>query len=153
MKGVRRSVKKKKSLSRKKCSSSKYIKKISFSKVVKAIKKVLSNSQYKTLKEAINLALKFARTNKPKKPDRIIKVPKTGGVLPLIPIFAGLSALGALTGGASGIINALNASKTAKEQLKEAQRHNQTMESIAMGKGLFLKPYKRGLGIFLDQHQ
>jgi hypothetical protein len=84
------------------------------------------------------------------KPLRIIKIPKSGGILPLIPIFAGLSALGALSGGVGGIAKAINSAKAARKQLEESQRHNKTMEAIAMGKGLFLKPYKKGLGLFLD---
>jgi len=48
----------------------------------------------------------------------VIPLPKIGGFLPLIPILTALGALGWY------------------------------MESIAMGKGLFLKPYKRGYGLF-----
>lgn len=81
---------------------------------------------------------------------RIIKLPNTsGGTLPLIPIFAGLSALGALTNGVSGIVKAMNEVKLAKKDLNESKRHNRTMESIAMGRGLFLRPYKSGLGVKL----
>lgn len=82
---------------------------------------------------------------------RIIPIPKTGGFLPLIPLFAGLSALGALSGGAAGIAKAVTDAKAAQSQLKEAERHNQTMEAIAMGKGLYLKPYRKGLGLFLGK--
>lgn len=84
------------------------------------------------------------------KQPRVISVPKTGGILPLIPIFAGLSALGALAGGASGVAKAVIAAKDAKNQLKENNRHNKTMESIAMGRGVYLKPHKTGLGISLN---
>ncbi|KAJ8933573.1 hypothetical protein NQ318_015959 [Aromia moschata] len=44
---------------------------------------------------------------------RIIPIPKSGGVLPLLPIFAGLSALGALAEGAGGILKAINDSRAA----------------------------------------
>lgn len=76
---------------------------------------------------------------------------KIGGILPafLIPLFAGLSATGALAGGAAGIAKAINQSKAAKNALEESKRHNQTMEAIALGKGLYLKPYKKGLGLHL----
>lgn len=80
---------------------------------------------------------------------RVIPVPKTGGFLPLIPIFAGLSALGALSGGAAGIAKAVQDAKAAQSQLKESQRHNQAMEAIAMGKGFYLKPRKTGYGLYL----
>lgn len=70
----------------------------------------------------------------------------------MIPIFAGLSALGALTNGATGIAKAINEANSAKQQLNEATRHNTMMESIAMGKGLYLRPYKVGSGMNLRLH-
>lgn len=50
---------------------------------------------------------------------------KSGGMLPLVPIFAGLSALGSLAGGAANVAKALAASR-----------------DRTTGKGLYLKPYK-----------
>ncbi|KAK9744510.1 Borna disease virus P40 protein [Popillia japonica] len=97
------------------------------------------------LDDTINKKQKFEEDN------RVIPVPKKGGILPLIPIFAGLSALGALSGGAAAIAKAVNQANQAKKQLSEAERHNKTMESIAMGKGLYLKPYKKGLGLYLNE--
>lgn len=83
----------------------------------------------------------------PVKVPRIIPVPKSGGFLPLIPIFAGLSAAGSLVGGAAGVAKAINEFKTAKKQLSELERHNKQIEAVCIGKGLHLKPYKNGLGI------
>lgn len=85
-------------------------------------------------------------------PSTPVQVPKTGGFLPLIPLFAGLSALGGLAGGAAGIASAVSKANAASKQLQEAQRHNQTMEALALrgGKGLYLAPYKRGLGLYLN---
>lgn len=86
---------------------------------------------------------------------RIIPVPKLGGVIPLIPIFAGLSALGAFVGGSASVANVVSSANDAKQRLKEAQCHNETMEAIAIGKskkrgnGLFLSPHKNGLGLFV----
>ena len=57
---------------------------------------------------------------------RVIRVPKLGGILPLIPIFAGLSALGALSGGAAGIAKALNDAREGANKLIESKRHNIT---------------------------
>lgn len=87
---------------------------------------------------------------------RIIPIPKTGGFLPLIPIFAGLSALGSLAGAASGIVKAVNIAKTNSQQLTEANRHNRTMEAISLGKngkGLYLKPYRKGLGLYMKPYR
>ena len=69
----------------------------------------------------------------------------------LIPLFAGLSATGAVAGGAAGIVKAVNAAKAAKRQLEENKRHNKTMESVALGNGLYLKPHKVGLGLHLKK--
>jgi len=111
-------------------------------------------------KSIISTALKAAKSairesggkNKIKLPRILPVSSKIGGVLPLIPLFAGLSATGALAGGAAGIFKAINQAKTARQQLDESKRHNKRMESIALGKGLYLKPYKTGLGLYLKPH-
>ena len=53
-----------------------------------------------------------------------------------------------LASGGSAIVKTVNAIKSGKEQLAEANRHNRYMESIATGKGLYLKPYKTGFGLY-----
>lgn len=98
----------------------------------------------------LNDASHFKRVRKSSIP-RIIPIPKkSGGFLPLL--FAGLSALGALAGGAAGIAGAVNKAKAAQKNLEETQRHNQEMEKIAVGKGMFLAPYKKGLGLYLKPY-
>lgn len=86
---------------------------------------------------------------------RILPVPlKIGGVLPfLIPLFAGLSATGALAGGAATIAKAVNDASAAQRKLAESKRHNETMEAIAIGRGLYMKPYRKGLGLYLKPHR
>lgn len=107
------------------------------------VRKVIQ-SALKGAREAVRSAGGRKNVNQP----RILPVPKVGGVLPfLIPLFAGLSALGALTGGAAGVAKAVIDAQSAKKKLEETQRHNQKMEDIAVGKGLYLKPYKQGLGL------
>lgn len=129
-------------------------KQASFSKALKLARASVRAQKPKDFSSAVRIANQAVKgvTKKSRRP-RIIPIPKTGGILPLIPIFAGLSALGALAGGASGIATAVNKAKAAQEALKENQRHNKTMESIAMGKGLYLKPYNRGLGLYLTPHK
>lgn len=124
---------------------------ICFAKAVGKIKKHILKGKPKTLGDAIKIALKSAKNiNKKIKPTRIVKIPKTGGILPLIPIFAGLSALGTLSGGAAAIAKTINDARSAKNQLEEAKRHNRRIESIAVGgNGIYLRPYKTGLGLFL----
>lgn len=77
---------------------------------------------------------------------RIIPIPKTGGVLPLIPIFAGLSALGSLAGGVAGIVRTIKAVKNAN-----AEKTGATLQLSSKGKGLYLKPYRSGMGLFMNK--
>lgn len=115
---------------------------ISFREIVKNAR--AASVPAKTVREAAKQALAAVRHlvkgRRKRLPPRIIPVPKSGGFLPLVPLFAGLSALGALAGGASGIAKAVNDATAAKKQLGEAARHNQTMEAITLrGRGLYLK--------------
>lgn len=130
---------------------------VSIKKAIQSARNVIKQEKPETVKKSIKLALvaakKVIKNKKYAKTPRIIPVPKVGGIIPLlVPIFAGLSAAGALAGGAAGIGKAVIAANKAKNQLKESQRHNETMEAIAMGKGLFLKPYKTGLGLYLHSN-
>lgn len=85
--------------------------------------------------------------------ERVLPLPKTGGLLPLLPIFAGLSAIGSLAGGAAGVAKAISETRDAGRRLAELKRHNETMEAVALrkGKGLFLKPHSKtgGLGLYM----
>lgn len=126
----------------------------------------LKRKTHKSEKDAAKIALRAARAvvkrnDSPKKSlkkcckYRVISIPKTGGALPLlIPLFAGLSAVGSMAGGAAAVIKAVNSTKNARTQLKESERHNQMMEAIALGNkkgsGLHLKPYRKGLGLYLN---
>lgn len=136
--------------------------------VVKEARKTLRRFKRKIdkpdgLKDGINLALSSAKAavkdiggKKKIRQPRVIAVPKRGGILPLIPIFAGLSALGSLAGGAAGIAKAVNKAKDARKKLEESKRHNQAMESIALnkkGSGLYLKQYRKGLGLYLKKQK
>lgn len=106
--------------------------------------------------KAARIAVKKAGGRKKINIPRVLPLPKTGGILPLIPIFAGLSALGALSGGVAAIAKTALDAKNAQKTLQEAQRHNKTMENVALGKkgsGLYMKPYKKGLGLYLKKQQ
>lgn len=140
-------------------SKKKNKKKHSLSELIKQSKMALKKSEPKTLKSAVTVAMKKIKNIK--RSDiirpRVIPLPKIGGVLPLIPIFAGLSALGALAGGTTNIIKTINEAQQAKQMLSESQRHNRMMEAVALGKqtkgaGLYLKPYKRGFGLYLKPY-
>lgn len=126
-----------------------------FSHFVSKIKSDLRKKNPKDTKAVIKcayIAAKkiFSKNHRVRLP-RVIPIPnKRGGFLPLIPIFAGLSALGSLAGGAAGIAKAVNDYKSAKQNFNESERHNKIMESIALGKGLYIKPYKKGSGLYLQ---
>lgn len=135
-----------------------------FRNVVNSAKAALTKQNPKTMSNAVRVAIQGAKSSmvnnnnnesssKCDHIQRVIPVPKIGGVLPLIPIFAGLSALGALTGGSAAVANAVITANNAKQQLKESEQHNRMMEAIALGKnkrgdGIFLKPYRNGLGLY-----
>lgn len=120
------------------------------SKIKSKIKK-LKRKDSKTLIKAAYLAAKKLLPNVHHRIrlPRVIPIPKTGGVLPLIPIFAGLSALGSLAGGAAGIAKTVNDYKASKQNLQETERHNKAMEALVLGNGLYIKPYKSGKGLFI----
>jgi hypothetical protein len=110
------------------------------------IKKNKSGDLKKLVPAALKAARKAVRGGKKSlivKP-RIIPIPKTGGALPfLIPLFAGLSAIGSLAGGAASVYKAIN-------DVNRAKQENASEVKIHKGRGLYLKPYKQGRGIFLD---
>jgi hypothetical protein len=132
-----------------------------FNDLVKVAKNAVNKSKPENIFDAVKVAVKAAKKFKQQKKvaaPRIIPIPKIGGALPLIPIFAGLSAFGTLVGGTTGVIRAVGAANEAKKQLSEKERHNKMMETIALGRpsktghGLYLKPYKNGLGLYMKSN-
>lgn len=127
-----------------------------FKKIITHTKNHIHKMKPKCKKAALELAYAAAKEltmDGSLKLPRVIPIPKTGGVLPLIPIFAGLSAVGSLAGGISGITKAINEYKNAKKRLGELQRHNKKIEDLSIGKGLSIKPYKDGLGIYTSSNR
>lgn len=127
-------------------------KKITFEKNVKKIQTELRLKKPKTQEAAIIMALNAARRNTSTLPKtRIIKIPsKSGGFLPLlIPIIAALSSVGGIASGVSSVVKTINEIKDGKKKLSETERHNRSMEGIALknGRGMFLRPYKNGFGL------
>lgn len=134
-------------------SSKKVCKRKNFHNAVRAASTILRKEKPSDINKSIKIARKAIKTTfEGKKPNikipRIIKVPKIGGALPLVPIMTALGVLGALSSGGSAIAKAVTTAKNAREQLEESKRHNRTLEAIAMGNGLYLKPYKKGYGLF-----
>lgn len=128
---------------------------VTMNTLVKNAKSAIKKSKPDNMEQAINIAVasvnKSMNGKRVMKP-RIIKLPKTGGVLPLLPIFAGLSALGSIVGSTAGVVKFINDYKDAQKQMEENKQHNRTMEAIAIGKGYFLRPYKTGKGYYLKPY-
>lgn len=125
-----------------------------FKNIVSLTKNHIKKFKPKCKKAAIDLAIAVAKeltsdSNSSVNIPRVIPVPKVGGFLPLIPIFAGLSAAGGLAGGAAGIARAVHSIKAAKQRLQDLKKHNQKMEALYIGKGLQLKEHGKGLGIYV----
>lgn len=146
IKSKSKKLKKKKQGKKKRKTSGKKL----FKEVINKTKKLLKSEKPKDIENAVKIAQSAIHADLKRKKSkisipRIIPLPKIGGFLPLIPIITALAALGT-TG--SSIYKTIRDIKQGKEDLEESKRHNRYMESIAMGKGLFLKPYKKGYGLF-----
>lgn len=131
---------------------------ILFKKAIKNAQKLLNKFKPNNIDGAIkiaNKAIKSVIKKRKMNPSgfRTIPLPKVGGFLPLVSVLTALGAVGGLASSGSAVVRAVNEIKAAKEQLKEAKRHNETMESIAIGgRGVFLKPYKSGYGLYYRPH-
>lgn len=123
----------------------------SFKKVVAYAKKNIRKAKPKCKKLAIDLAIAAIKdfgSDSEMKIPRVIPLPKTGGFLPLIPIITGLSAAGALVNKTSAISRMVKTFQTALKTWNVMKSQNQNFEPVCLGKGLQLKPYKGGLGIY-----
>lgn len=116
---------------------------------VKGVKEKEIQNDSSLLRKKVNDALKAigsrAGVRKMSK-TRIIPIPKTGGMLPLIPIIAGISKIGAIAGGTSAIVNALRDIVNLRKNMKNSSDTTQHQ----VGNGLFLAPHRKGYGLFLS---
>lgn len=145
--------KKKKSATKKKIKAKKCC---SFKKMVAHAKKALKKARPQNADQILSTALLAAKhvgqSQKVSKPPRIIQLPKTGGFLPLVPIFAGLSALGTLSGGAASLLRALKSTDDGRKILKRGRGGSVVIGHSRSGDGLYLKPYKSGHGLYLKPY-
>lgn len=133
---------------------------VSFNSVVRNVKSAIKSSKPANIDSAINVAIASVKKTKNGKRvtvPRTIKVPHySGGVLPLVPIFAGLSALGTIVSSGVGIASAINQAKKAQMELEESKRHNRLIEGVVIGNkvghGFYLHKNKRGKGFYLRQN-
>lgn len=96
----------------------------------------------KTAMAAIGSRKGVIKGLKKKNNGRIIPIPKVGGVLPLIPILAGIAKVGAIAGGAGTIVNAIR-------DIINLRKNGGNSNSQKIGEGLFLTPYRKGYGLYL----
>lgn len=127
--------------------------KMSFKTFVKKVENNMNETKPKTVKCAVKKALQAADMiikGKKLSVPKTVKLPEfTGGMLPIVPILAGLSAVGSLIGGASGVVKTINDIKNSRKQLEEQRHHSLSMEQ-KIGKGLYLAPFrKKGYGLYL----
>lgn len=134
---------------------------MTFASLIKNGKTAIKREKPDTIESAIKVAvrsIKKAKQGNEIKTPRTIKMPLiSGGILPLIPIFAGLGALGSIVGSTAGVVGAINQTKQAQQELAESKRHNAAIEAIAIGKkrggkGFYLRPSKRGDGFYLSPY-
>lgn len=144
------------SCTRKPSRKSKKSKQMSFATLVKDAKKGMKKYKAKNVNDAIIAAIRSANNSKKGKNvsvPRIIKVPSiSGGILPILPILAGLSAVGSLVGSATGVVKTIKDINNAKQQLEENKRHNRAME-MKIGSGLYLGLSKSGSGLYLRPYK
>lgn len=138
---------------KKKKKSKKSSKEIAFATLIKDAKAGIKKSKVKSVESMVNAALRSAKKTAQSgrvKPPRILKVPSyTGGVLPIVPILAGLSAIGAIVGSASNVVRTAKDINVKQQQLEEFKRHNKAIE-MKVGKGLYLRPHAKGSGLYLN---
>lgn len=150
---------KKKKKKKKRALKNQKKKPVSFTHLVKNAKIAIKEFKPDNLDAAIKVAMDSTRDSKKGKnvrEPRTIKLPSIkGGILPLVPIFAGLGALGSIVGSAAGVASAINNVRKGQKELDESKRHNQTMEAIAMGnrkgRGYYLQRFKKGSGYYLKR--
>lgn len=116
-----------------------------------------SDNPTKTALMGAKASLRKSGGKKKIKVPRVIPISsKIGGILPLIPIFAGLSALGSLAGGAASIARAVKNTKAAHDTATVGGRlgtaTGTASRTAAIGNGLYLKPYKTGMGIQMSKN-
>lgn len=126
-------------------------KKCCFKKLIAHTKRVLKKLKPQTSNQILDTALVAAKNfgvqkniSKPK----IIELPRSGGSLGLVPIFAGLNALGTVVGGAAALVRAIKSTNDGKTAI---QWHG--AKNVHIGSGMFLRPYKQGYGIYLNPYR
>lgn len=136
----------------------KHKRKIPLKKVIKAARAAMNKREnpIQTALDGARFAVKnFGGRNRISVP-RILPIPKRigGFLLPafVIPLLSALSAAGVITSSAVSIGKSIKDIKNGNENFAEMKRHNKVMEEKKLGSGLYLKPYRKNLGIYLSKN-
>ena len=125
---------------------------LSFAHLVKkarvAVKRFSKNSPPSEMAMvALNAVRNEIGKKRVKKLPRVIPIPKVGGMLPLIPILAGISALGGAASGVGSIVKAVGDVIDAKRRIFPGGK-------MQIGNGIYLAPYKKnGFGLYLNPYK
>lgn len=137
----------------KKRRNSRFTFKTGLNKLKESVKKYEGQSnidgKLEEISEKVLAAGKRIFKKTPMKIPRVIGLPHTvkqGGALPLIPIISAISALGGLVSGATSIVKTVKNIMDAKSSFKNNRKN---FEETNVGDGLFVKPYRSGLGLFV----
>lgn len=129
------------------------MKKISFGgllakvrRAVKKEKKLGKKSEEDLSAFSVRAAKKIAKNKKIAVP-RIIKVPKRGGLLPLIPIIASLASIGGIASTLSNVYKNIKDVQKGVKEMEEKKRHNKAIEQVNLGAGVYLRPYQGNYAI------
>lgn len=139
-------------------SSNKKGNKVPFKKIIAAARAAMNKNSnpVETSLLGARAAVQNAGGKKHVRIPRVLALPKRigGFLLPafVLPLMAALSSVGGLAGGSAAVIKTIADIKNANNQLTEAKRHNKAMEEKKVGAGLYLKPYKQGLGLFIAKN-
>lgn len=131
-----------------------------FNFIVKKAKKTMRTAR--SPNDVVNYALASAKYHKKEHKSiphpRIIPVPKTGGILSVIPVLATISALGGLKGGAIGTLRAADAVVNSRKNLTKCSKYNKNIHIFPIGKSqsdndIYLEKYKNGFGLFFMPYE
>jgi Phospholipase A2-like domain len=127
--------------------------KISFSSIMKKARGAVhkNDSLQNAVKNAL-FALRQVKAVNRKTIPRTLPLPKTGGAIPIVPILTGLSKIGSIAGSVGAIVAAVKEIIDLKKKIFNGNGivHRYTLRSVT-GSGLYVAPYRRGLGLYVNR--